>query len=321
MKNFSLKTKESFRPSSKETHTKTYVVWALVAFVVLVVLKDVITGGTAFFAQSLYSVRHYFLTSSATIPLFLQSRLELLERITSLETELASQRGMSTTYTYVSEENKELRALLSASSSPRIGAGVVARPPFTPYDTVIIDRGSEDGVVLHAPVYYGSNIALGYVRSVFPHTALITLFSSSGVETTVYLFGAHIFTTAYGEGGGVIRISVPQGVPLEEGRLVVLPSLDTGVLGTIRSIQSISTEPEQHAYVTLDEPLQSIRLVSVGTRAVEEATFEEAKEHVEETEKQLFTITIPEDEREFSASASVATDTIMHTTTSTTTQP
>jgi cell shape-determining protein MreC len=297
MKNFSVKTKENFRRNSKEPGRKKYILWVFAALCVLFIAKGMVSTMTSGATDVLYSIRHYMFTSSATIPVFVRSRTELLNHIQSLEQEVASQRGLDATLAYVMGENTELRALLNASSSPRTVAGVLARPPYTPYDTIVLDKGSVDGILPHAPVYHGKGIAIGYVHAVFPHMSYVTLFSSPGVESTVYIFGSNLFTTAYGEGSGVVRLSVPQGIPLEKGSAVVLPALDTGALGTIDEIQSIPTEPEQHAYVTLGAPLQSIRLVSVGAVPITPTSFDAALTRIDEEEKRLFMVPVPEDER------------------------
>ncbi len=287
------------------------------ALCVLVLGKGIVSTVTGGVSTALYTVRHYMETSSATVPVFIRSRMELLRYTQELEQEVAASQGVAATLAYITAENTELRNLLSASSSPQIVAGVLARPPYTPYDTIVLDKGSEDGIVEYAPVYHGKGIALGYVHAVFPHMSYVTLFSSPGVESTVYIFGANLFTTAYGEGGGVVHLSVPQGVPLTRGDAVVLPSLHTGTLGTVDEIQSIATEPEQHAYVTLGVPLQSIRIVSVGTTPVHTVSFDEALIHVREEEKR-FMIAVPENERLQVGASTTPTST---TTTSTTTTP
>lgn len=278
-------------------------------FCALFFFKDLLGSVTSFVTTSLYSTQQYFRNSSAVLPVFVRSRLELEKQIKTLEDEIASQEGKDMSCTYVMQENEELRALTNATSSPRMIAGVIGRPPYTPYDTLVLDRGSEDGVVVHAPVFHGKGVAIGYVREAYPHLALVTLFSSPDTEMTVYIFGPNIFTTAYGEGGGVVRLSVPQGIKVEEGNMVVLPSFDTGVLGSITHIQSIPSEPEQHAYVTLNAPLQSIRIVSIGAVPVTEVGFDTALMHVSAMEKSLFTVFVPESERMQGVSSTTATST------------
>jgi cell shape-determining protein MreC len=320
MRNFLSKKKGNYPLNSKTRDTKHPFVWILVAFLMLVSGKEIIGAVSSVVFTPFYLVHHYIETSSATVPTFFRERAQLLSQIEELERTVATQEGSNTVSAYITEENKELRELLQASSSPHIVAGVIGRPPHTPYDTLVIDRGTEDGIVEHAPVYYGKGMGLGYIRKAFAHNALVTLFSSPNVESTVYVFGPNLFTTAYGEGGGVLRLSVPQGITIEKGNVVVLPSLDTGVLGIIDDIQSIPTEPEQHAYVTLDVPLQSIRLVRVGVSPISPISFEEAEKEVGEEERTLFMFAVPVGaQMKFDTTSSSATHTTSTSAISTTT--
>lgn len=286
--------KENFHRNSKKTGGRRELAAVLIAFCVLFFAHDALRAIGGFIGDMVYRTEYYMRTSSATVPVFLRSRIELLSEINALKDEVSAGKSSVATIAYLTRENDELRNLLSGTTSPRVAAAVIARPPYTPYDTLVIDRGSVDGIVQFAPVYYGGNMALGYVESVTAHTAHVVLFSSPGVKSTVYIFGSNIFTNAYGEGGGVIRVSVPQGIPLSVGEPVVLPSLNTGLIGIIDEVQSIPTEPEQHAYVTLSAPLQSIRAVGVATRPQELVSFEVAQMLVREASTTLFTIDVPE---------------------------
>ncbi len=309
MKNFLAKTKASSYHSSnkaKGNEVRSYLMWVLCALCVVIFAKDFLNALTSSVTTTLYSIRHYVMESGDTIPVFIRSRSELMKQIEELKQRVAAQGGRETTLAYIMKENDELRSLLGVEVSPRIAASVIARPPYTPYDTVVLDRGSEDGIVLNAPVFQEGGNAFGYVHVVYPHASFVTLFSSPGVETTVYIFESNLFTTAYGEGGGVVRLSIPQGISIEKGAPVALPSLDGGVLGRIAEIQSIPTEPEQHAYVTFDVPLQSVRLVSVGKSAVVPVTFEEAEKNISATHEKLFKISVPDEFREISVTQTAA---------------
>jgi cell shape-determining protein MreC len=303
MRKFSLKTRANSRHKFGK-FTKTALVSIGVAFLVLVFAKGFVATVSSAVTMPLYAVRNYIQHSSDTIPTYVRERATLDNEIQSLKQEIASQEGIKATLSFIEKENEELRALLGATNESTILAGVIARPPTSPYDTVVIDKGAADGIVSGAPVYYGAGMALGYVRVVYERHALVTLFSSPNVQTTVYVYGSNIFTTAYGEGGGIIRLSIPQGIPVAEGDVVVLPSLRAGVLGEVSLVQSIPTEPEQRAYVTFETPLQSIRLVRVGTEAPPIVTFDEALKVVREEEKALFSIPIPD---EYQSSTSTAT--------------
>ncbi len=295
MKNFSSKTKENYLHKSSTSRFVTPIVFGVCALTLLFFGRSIVATISGYLLSPLYSVQQYIQSSSATIPVFIRSRNELEQEIRSLHQEIESQRGMQTSFELLIAENTELRNLLHASNSPSILAGVVARPPYTPYDSVVIDQGSVDGIVEEAPVFYGTGLALGYIQKVLPHHALVTLFSSPGIETTVYVFGPNIFATAYGDGGGVMHLSIPQGIEINVGDMVVLPSLTTGVLGTVSSVVSVASEPEQRAYVTYDIPIQSIRTVRVAEDARTRIPFDEVLKNVENMYTSLFMIDVPPD--------------------------
>ncbi|HEU4677518.1 MAG TPA: rod shape-determining protein MreC [Candidatus Paceibacterota bacterium] len=292
MKSYLSKTRESSLRRSDAGGLRRLVAWIVVAFLVLLLARGPLGALGSMVTSPAFSFRHWLETSSATIPVFVRSRLELESEINDLRSKLAAEEGRNAAFSFVTDENRELRALFASSSSPRILAGVISRPPLTPYDTLIIDRGAEDGVIEDAPVYFGNDRAVGYVRTVFSGSALVSLFSSPGAESTVYVFGPNIFTTAEGEGGGVIHLSVPQGIEVKAGDVVVLPSLDGGVLGLVDHVTAEPTEPEQDAYVLYDVPLQSVRLVAVGTTPVRPVSWSEATDEVDRA-RAVFTFDIP----------------------------
>lgn len=296
MKTYLSKTKASSRHSRARRAIWTKIIWIGVALATLFIARSIIGSVVSYVTVPVHAFREYMAHSSAAFPSYIRDRSALLDRIEELEDEVVARNGMREMVTYLEAENDELREGAGIAAGETIAAGVIARPPYTPYDTIILDRGYDDGIVAGAPVYYGAGLALGYVRTVEAHHAFVTLFSSPNVETTAYIFGPDIFTTAYGEGGGIIRLSVPQGIRIQEGDLVALPSLEKGVIGAVRSVVSVSTEPEQRAYVQLETPLQSLRMVRVGKASHMPPSFEEALRGLSDTRDTLFTVPVPPDQ-------------------------
>jgi cell shape-determining protein MreC len=294
MKNF-LQTTKTASPRSSKTRARIRVLIVLCAIAAFIYVgKGILHTVATVVTSPFYAVASYLEHSSAIVPALFRDRSALLDTQYELEARLAAGQGAQLELAHALEENDELRALLGTARETRIAAGVIGRPPYTPYDTLILDRGSDSGIQEYAPVFLGSGLAIGYVHSTTERSALVTLFSSSGVETSVYIFGPDIFARAHGIGGGAIRIDVPQGIALAKGDLVVLPSLDSGVLGTIDAVESTPTGPEQHAFVTLASPIVTMRLVSVGTQPVEPIDFDTASASVDEAAKTLFTFPTPE---------------------------
>jgi hypothetical protein len=100
------------------------------------------------------------------------------------------------------------------------------------------------------------------------HTAaqysFVELFTTPGFEATIFLSGPDVVAKMYGMGGGVARVSLPQGIPIQIGNLVHVPSVEPGVFGKIAYIENEPTQPEQYGYVAPNISLNSLYQVSVG---------------------------------------------------------
>ncbi len=293
MKNFLLKTKRNSHLSSDNRPVFRTVLFVGVSLLLIFLLRGTLGSFFSGAAMSVERISNYFNTSTASLPTYIRDRKELITEISRLRQELAAQSGSESTIARLSFENEELRSFLGNTPSERILAGVVARPPAVPYDLFVIDRGSDHGVLEGAAVYHKKNHVIGVVSRVYPESAFVTLFSSAGTETTVYLYGPNVFAYAYGEGGGVIRISVPQGITLQEGNPVVLPSIHSSDIGVIERIVSVPAEPEQSAYVTFPISLQSVRTVSVAKSVVDIQSYDDIVPNISVINDR-FSITVPD---------------------------
>jgi cell shape-determining protein MreC len=305
MKSFSFKTKRNSPHSSGNWVIGRVILLTCITLVAVLVLRSVIafalSGGTGFF----FNVRNYFAHSGASLPTYIRDRSELQQIIDDLEEKLAGASGDSATIARLTAENDEFRALLSDTKDERILAGVIARPPLVPYDLLVIDRGSRQGILPGALVYHTENHAIGMVSRVFDTSSFVTLFSSAGSEMAVYLYGPNVYAYAYGEGGGVIRVSLPQGISVTVGDAVVLPSPHMGDLGIVERVVSEASQPEQSAYLTMPVPIQSIRSVVVNKESLDALVPSELETNVTLIRDRL-RVEIPEALR-FSTGTSTAT--------------
>jgi cell shape-determining protein MreC len=190
--------------------------------------------------------------------------LSLENEIKELENELAIARRNDVTRNRLANENNRLRSLLGAEGEDRIAAAVIARPSELPYDLLQIDRGSQHGVEIGAPVYLGKDNVVGLVVHTASTYSFVQLITSPNFSATAFLSGPNVVVRLTGLGGGVARVSVPQGIPLSNGDLVYLPSIEPGVFGQISYIENEPTQPEQFGYITPDLAISSMHLVAVG---------------------------------------------------------
>lgn len=310
MRNYSLKTKGN---SHHKSNWRRVLIGFLVAGVIVVFLfigRSASSEKASFLMRPLYATRTFLTHTIAFVPDFFKTKASLHREIETQRNIIDSHRGDTDTLMYLENENTELRSFFSLSERPLILAGVIGRPPLLPYDVIVLDKGRTDNVENNAIVFDSAGYAIGSVKETYDNSSLVELFSSPSAKMTVYIFGPNIFVDAYGEGGGIIRISIPQGISVNKGDIVALPSLEHGLIGTITDIVSVSTQPEQHAYIAVNTSLQSLKTVSVSRNPITPVSFETAKSIIEQTRSDLFTIPLPSDYMKATTSSKSATSSI-----------
>lgn len=271
-----------------------YTLGALVGVLVLLVFVPAVVRTVAAVALYPFEVtRVWLLESSDSLPYYFRDRAKLVSEIDSLRQAVAVTEGSEGTIVKLQAENEQFRLLCEAVPDERIITRVVGRPSELPYDVLMIDRGARHGVLEAAPVFVGADQVIGYVSRVYADTSLVTLVTTADFESTAYIIGPNIYTFAEGIGGGVLRVRVPQGIPLQVGDTVILPAVDSGVYGTVSEVVSSPTQPEQYGYVPLPVSLQSMQYVSVGRQAMVPHSYEAAVGVVETLRTELFTINLP----------------------------
>ncbi len=176
----------------------------------------------------------------------------LIEKNTLLQEENATLRLRSFDYEVLQKENELLKNSLGRiDNNSLVFAKVLSKPPVSPYDTLVLDIGSEGGVSIGSPVYLSDNVIVGLVKNVTLNTSLVELFSSSSQvnELSVLRTGA-TFSIA-GKGGGNLEIEVPKDTDIIWGDVFVYPGLKTSVLGTVHYIDSTSQGSFKTVYIRL----------------------------------------------------------------------
>lgn len=294
---------------NNKPHTKRIIVVAVSIAIVVVLFRPWLGGVVSFANGTVFSVSNWLYNSTGTIPSYFRDRNKLQAEITELKSKIASYDGDRKTLANLQAENQHLFSLVSSSTSPRLLANIIGRPPQLPFDALLIDVGSRDGIREDSIIYINGSQAIGLVARVYPESSLVALASSPGVESSVFVIGPDVYALAEGDGGGILKVSVPQGVPLERGDLVVVPALGSGVYGSIDEVVSIPTEPVQEGFVTIGVPIQSLRAVTVSLEPLDYVTFEEAQTAVQTAISTQLKIDVPTDFSSSTATSSAASST------------
>lgn len=243
--------------ATKRRHKNPFKRVLIVLCVVIVlgyIAKDLIISTFVLAGNAINSVVTFIMPSG------LRSKSELVEENNILRQKVVELTAFSADRDVLADENRNLKFLLGrkdgSTSTKQIPKsknilGVIKEGPAnTPFDTFIVDVGTENGVAIDDKVLYG-NLIIGKVVDVGDLFAKIELFSSPGNTFSGTIQGTKIKVDAKGLGGGMFEVLVPEGVPTKVGDGLVLSSISTKVFGIVKSIEDRQSEGFKRLLFTL----------------------------------------------------------------------
>jgi len=145
------------------------------------------------------------------------------------------------------EENIRLKSLLGRDDvQDRVLSVVLSKPSHTPYDTLVIDVGENQGVSKGDKVMLGS-VLLGEVLDVYYVSSKVILYSTSEIVTDVIIGDAAIPAQAVGQGGGVFNIVLPRESEVYVGDTVYTPGIEPYIIGVVEKIDKDAND----AFITI----------------------------------------------------------------------
>lgn len=191
---------------------------------------------------------------------------ELRQQLLALQASLADR-------ALLYQENLELKARLGRTDieAPRLLAAVLQGPPGMPYDTLLLDVGTDNGVTVGDYVAAGGTTLIGTVTEVHAQTARVGLFSAPGQEHQALLYpagsapaalGGTVPLALEGQGGGSLRTQLPAGAKVRVGDYAVVPGL-LGFTATVSHVELEEGESLMTVYFGLGANPQGLRFVEV----------------------------------------------------------
>ena len=162
-------------------------------------------------------------------------------------------------------QNLELKQLLGRTAlSHTTLAAVLMRPPGIPYDTLMIDIGTNAGVAPGSLVFAGGNSAVGTVSDVYSNMSRVSLFSAPGESYQALLQDGTPISLS-GEGAGSMSGEVPAGTSVTTGETVSLPGILSAFICSVSYVHQESGASFITVYVQLPVDLFSLQYVEVQT--------------------------------------------------------
>ena len=213
---------------------------ALVLFV-LALIRIFAPGAISAIASPLWTGGLH-LTASVGSALSLESRRSLIAERDTLRSEHAA---LTAQNAQLAARVADLETLVGGvrESGNGIAASVRVRPPMAPYDVLILDAGSEDGVQADAVVRGPGGTPVGSVSGVSAGSSRVTLYSTIGTATEGWVGVNRIPITLHGVGAGAFEASVPKEAGVVVGDGVYVPSGGSAPIGTVVAIDVDPSSP------------------------------------------------------------------------------
>lgn len=241
------------------------------------------TSGSNIFATSLITVQSWFSSRVAALQDFLTTPRDiatLRQRNSELEAEVAELQAQVIQLQQEVGETKILAALVDFEhanpDNQYRAAAVIGRDPSPFLQYVIINRGSNDGILRGMPVVTDQGL-VGRVDAVIADAARVQLITDPAANVNVHLQNAEEDASLVGSVTGDLTLElVPQAASLQSGDLVLTSGLGGGyppdlIIGQVASVRSRDFDLFQQATVqpVVDFNRLQIVLVIVNFKPVD----------------------------------------------------
>lgn len=197
-------------------------------------------------ASPLWRIETTAETRAAEYLALLKSKRALVLRNRALTSRIDAGEKERAELALLRKENETLKALLGrGETQKRVLSAVLVAPNTSLYDTLVIDIGEQNGVMVGNRVFAFGTIPIGEVSRVFLNTSLVTLFSSPGMETPVLLGPSGIRTTARGRGAGNFEARLPRQTEVSTYDTVTIPGIGSGPFAVVEKVIEYPTDPFQ----------------------------------------------------------------------------
>jgi cell shape-determining protein MreC len=181
-----------------------------------------------------------------------------------LKAQIAEQEARLLEYNLLVQENSDLKAMLNRTDKASFTlASILAKPPRSLYDTLLIDGGENAGLLAGQTVYANGTTPIGSIQSVSAYSALVKLFSTSGEKYEARLEPSHIDVQLVGRGGGNFYVIAPHDLVVDANSTAVSKDINPHVIAQFQKVVSDPRDPFQTLLFSSPINIHEISFVEV----------------------------------------------------------
>lgn len=226
----------NFEERKKLNQKRIFIVVAILILLILIMLTGPVRRFIFSVASPIWKIENSILDSSF-IGYFKSKQILIAERAET-EQKLFLAGDLLASNSVLQAENDSLKDLLGRKDTKQktVLASVLVKPPQIPYDSLLIDIGSNYGLKVGSKVMANANVYIGEISEVMPYSSKVTLYSTPGRKLSVILGGSSATVEAVGIGGGNFNIFLLREVEVKEGDVIVIPSITANVFGIVEKV-------------------------------------------------------------------------------------
>ena len=237
---------------------------AVAIFIAAAGLFYTFRGAVSSAAAPLWSADNAFGRGASEFFGLFRSKDALVSENQSLSLKLSNDEDLILSLRAIASSRDELVAAFGREAPGGLPATVLVRPPETPYDSLTIDAGSDDGVSVGSPVSLPSGILIGSVAAVASRTATVLLYSAPGAKTEAVLERGELPVEINGRGGGNFAFSMPRDAAVQAGDRILSPNLSASLIAVVGEVTAAPTDAEQTVVAASPLNLGTLRYVLIG---------------------------------------------------------
>ncbi|MBP6866247.1 MAG: rod shape-determining protein MreC [Candidatus Pacebacteria bacterium] len=201
----------------------------------------------------------------SNINVFFASKKALIEENNELKNKVLEREARLANHEALFNENEKIKEILLRKPEGRqmVLAGILGNPNQSPYDTLIIDAGSDVGIVVGNHVFAYGDVPVGVVSEVSGRTAKVMLYSTYGQKQSAVLSGSDTFIELIGRGRGNFEVVLPRDFELVNGTLALLPGINPYTIAEVTDVISDPRDPFKKALLKSPINIFELKFVEV----------------------------------------------------------
>ncbi len=244
-----MRTNFQLKNRSKSKYSKSVLI-AVAIFIFGAIFFSFTDGGFLRILTPIWSGKTVVGQGLNNLVLFFRTKDYLIEENQALKDRIKTDAILLvSTQTLTTVHGDLLNALGRTAYRKGITAAVLVRPPETPYDILVIDVGTDEGVEVGGVVTLsvdsmvgGLGPKVGEIIEVFKKNSKVKLYSANGEKTNAVLERDTVPVVLLGRGGGNFEFILSREIDVVVGDKILSADIGRALMGVVRDVEMSTTD-------------------------------------------------------------------------------